>query len=324
MNILILSSGSRVKLVEYFLDGFHKNGGKVFTADCSPQAPTLYISDGYFLLPEINDVTYINEVINICNINNIDAVISLIDPELSILSKNKELFKKNNIFLVVSENEQIELCFDKFSMSEFLTQNNINTPKTYNNFNLLKKDLEKKILDFPLFMKPKCGSASLNMLKIDNARELIEFENSRPSDFIVQEFIDGKEYGVDVYVDFISGKPIEIFIKEKLKMRAGETDKSVSIDSEKIKNFVINTLQEFNLKGPLDIDIFENNGELKISEINPRFGGGYLHAHESGCDFVKLLENNLSGITNVSNEKIYRKTTMMKYSEVLVLEGDVR
>jgi carbamoyl-phosphate synthase large subunit len=75
-------------------------------------------------------------------------------------------------------------------------------------------------------------------------------------------------------------------------------------------------------RGQIDIDIFEINGEYYISEVNPRFGGGYPHAYESGCDHMKLILNNLQGKVNEKKIGAYEEGIyMMKYNELKVLRG---
>lgn len=315
MDLLILSSGSRVKLVEYFVRAFHKNNAKVYTADCSELAPSLYISDGYFIVPKIDSPNYIDTIIDICNKNNISAVMSLIDPELSLLAKNEALLKENNITPIVSSYKIVETCFNKLDFYRFCKENSVPTVETFDYDVTILDKLEK----YPYFAKPKFGSASLDMHKIECPSDFKTIINE--DNYIIQEFIEGKEFGVDVYVDFLSGNIVEMFIKEKIKMRAGETDKSVSIYSKEIEELVIKLLNTMDLCGPIDIDIFQTKeGEFLISEVNPRFGGGYLHAQESGCDFPSLIMNNLLGIKNSKSKMIYRETVMMKYSELIFKE----
>ena len=322
MDILILSSGSRVKLVEYFMRKFKLNGCKVYTADCSELAPTLYVSDGYFIVPRISEKNYIDVIIEICVQNKIGAVLSLIDPELSLLARNKNLFESNNIIPIISDYSDVELCFDKYKMYQYLIENKIDTPKTFNNMTEVKLKLKQDELSLPLFCKPKNGSASLNMGLVKSVEDINSYKGN--DEFIVQEYVQGKEYGIDVYIDIISGEIIEIFIKEKLTMRAGETDKSISVDSKRIKNLVKEVLSGLNLKGPIDIDIFEYENRLMISEINPRFGGGYLHAQEAGCDFINYIYNNINGEVNKPVEKEYKKSVMLKFSDVIYNEDGAR
>ena len=100
-------------------------------------------------------------------------------------------------------------------------------------------------------------------------------------------------------------------------MRAGETDKAVSFKDPKLFELIEKFALEAGYCGQIDIDIFDVNGEYYISEVNPRFGGGYPHAYESGCDHMKLILNNLNGVANEKNIGTYEDGIyMMKYNEV--------
>jgi len=137
---------------------------------------------------------------------------------------------------------------------------------------------------------------------------------------IIQEFIDGTEYGVDVYTDIISTKPVAIFIKQKIKMRAGETDKSVSVKDLKLFDFIKSFVSKVGLIGIIDIDIFKVNNEYLILEVNPRFGGGYPHAYECGVNIPKMIINNIKG--KINNEEIGHYDEgiyMMKYNEIKII-----
>ena len=138
---------------------------------------------------------------------------------------------------------------------------------------------------------------------------------------MIQEFMDGIEYGADTYIDMISSEPVTIFIKEKIKMRAGETDKSVSVKDEELIHLIKRFVKVAGFKGIIDIDIFKVNGEYYISEVNPRFGGGYPHAYECGVNIPGMIINNLEGNDNTNmigqyDEDVY----MMKFNEVKIIK----
>ena len=131
--------------------------------------------------------------------------------------------------------------------------------------------------------------------------------------------MDGQEIGADAYIDMISGEVVSIFTKKKIKMRSGETDKAVSFKDPKLFALVERFVSEAGYVGQIDIDIFDINGKYYISEVNPRFGGGYPHAYESGCDHMKLILNNLQGKANEKNIGAYEDGVyMMKYNEVKI------
>jgi carbamoyl-phosphate synthase large subunit len=140
---------------------------------------------------------------------------------------------------------------------------------------------------------------------------------------IIQEFLNGQELGVDVYVDMLSKKVVSIFIKEKTAMRAGETDKAKSLKSEVLFNLIIELLGKTELIGPIDIDVFDINGEYYISEINPRFGGGYPLAYECGLNFPKYILNNISGKENMPRIGDYEENVYMLKHDTLIIKKDI-
>ena len=134
---------------------------------------------------------------------------------------------------------------------------------------------------------------------------------------MIQEFLKGQEIGADVYIDMITGEVVSIFTKKKLKMRAGETDKAVSFKDEKLFELIKRFVSEAGYRGQIAIDI---DGEYYISEVNPRFGGGYPHAYECGVNHMKLIVNNLEGKANecVIGENYDNGVYMMKYNEIMM------
>ena len=136
---------------------------------------------------------------------------------------------------------------------------------------------------------------------------------------MIQEFLNGQEIGADCYIDMISREVVSIFTKKKLVMRAGETDKAVSFKDEKLFALIEEFINESGFLGQIDIDIFEIKGDYYISEVNPRFGGGYPHAYECGCNHMQLILNNLKEQINKSCIGFYEENVyMMKYNELLV------
>src|SRR5690625_1185200 len=232
MNILILSCGTRNKIVQYFKKEL-AGTGVVVAADSSELAPALYEADKHYIVPRIDQEGYLDRIFSICKENNIKGVLSLIDSELNILAKHKKEFIKIGVTPIVSDFEVIETCFDKYKMFELLTQNGFQNVNSYVDKEEFFNDIEAEIINYPVFVKPVKGSASLNINKVASEEE-IELLFNQYDNLIIQEYMDGTEYGVDVYVDMISNEPVSIFIKEKIAMRAGETDKSVSVKDEQL------------------------------------------------------------------------------------------
>jgi len=219
---------------------------------------------------------------------------------------------------IISEYDSVELCFDKYKMFQKLRELNIPTGKCFIDREEFYRAVEVGEINYPVFVKPVKGSASIHINKV-NSREEVEVLFSLYDNLMIQEFMDGTEYGADVYIDMISGKTKAIFTKEKILMRAGETDKSVSMKDPKLFELIQRFVEEIGFRGIIDIDIFKINGTYYISEVNPRFGGGYPHAYACGMNVPKLILTNLTGHENENEIGHYEEQKyMMKYNEIMI------
>ncbi len=319
MNILILAAGTRNKIVHYFKKTLN-NIGSVVATDTSKLAPAIYDADKYYIVPPITEEGYIDKILEICKKEQISGVLSLIDPELSLLAANEEKFNELGVTIIGSPYDLCEMALDKMQMYEWLKTHGYNCAQSWMNKEEFYKAVDAGEVSYPVFVKPCRGSASISISKVYD-KETMDILFAHEDDLMIQEFLDGQEIGADVYIDLISGEVVSIFTKEKIKMRAGETDKAVSFKDpvlfELIERFVI----EAGYRGQIDIDIFNVDGKYCISEVNPRFGGGYPHAYESGCDHMKLILNNLRGIVNEKNIGAYEAGVyMMKYNELKIVK----
>lgn len=322
MNILILAAGTRNKIIQYFKKTF--NGiGNVIATDASLLAPAIYDADYYYIVPSIFEDGYIETILSICRTEHISGVLSLIDPELSLLAANEEKFRNIGTIIIGSPYEKCEMAIDKMQMYEWLKEHNYYCARSWMDKEEFYKAVNEEEITYPVFVKPHRGSASICISKVYD-KETVELLFSRGDDLMIQEFLDGQEIGADVYIDLISGEVISIFTKKKIKMRAGETDKAVSFKDPKLFELIEQFVLEAGFKGQIDIDIFDVCGHYYINEVNPRFGGGYPHAYESGVDHMKLILNNLNGIANKKKIGVYDEGIyMMKYNEVMIKnEGD--
>lgn len=317
MNILILSAGTRNKIVKYFKKavGF---GGRVIATDMNELAPAVYEADKFYKVPRITDNGYLDVILSICKKENIKGVLSLIDPELALLAKYKKEFESVGTTIIGSSCELCERALDKIKMYEWLKEHGYYCAKSYIDRDKFYEDVEAGKVSYPVFVKPVCGSASIAISKVyDN--ETVELLFNKNENLMIQEFLHGQEIGTDVYIDMISGEVVSVFTKKKILMRAGETDKAVSFKDKKLFDLIKKFCKESGWLGQIDIDIFDVDGEYYISEVNPRFGGGYPHAYECGCDHMKLIINNLNGIVNEATIGQYEEGVfMMKYNEIMV------
>lgn len=319
MNFLILAAGTRNKIVQYFRKTF-AGLGKIIATDTSTLAPAIYDADKYYIVPAISEEGYVDIILDICKKEKIKGVISLIDPELSLLAANEKRFKEIGVTFIGSSYELCEMALDKMQMYEWLQSHSYNCARSWMDKNVFFKAVENGEVSYPVFVKPYRGSASISISKVYD-KETIDLLFDHEEDLMIQEFLDGQEIGADVYIDMISGEVVSIFTKKKIKMRAGETDKAISFKDKKLFVLIEKFVLETGFRGQIDIDIFEIDGEYYISEVNPRFGGGYPHAYEAGCNHMNMILENLYGRSNVRCIGSYEDNIiMMKYNEVMIKE----
>lgn len=319
MNFLILAAGTRNKIVQYFKRTF-EGVGTVVATDASTLGPAIYDADKYYIVPPISDYGYIDIILDICKKEQIKGVLSLIDPELSLLAANEEKFKAIGVTIIGSSYDLCEMALDKMQMCEWLKVHGYNCARSWMDKEDFYNALSVGEVFFPVFVKPYSGSASINISKVFD-KETVDLLFAHENDLMIQEFLDGQEIGADVYIDLISGEVVSIFTKKKIKMRAGETDKAVSFKDPVLFDLIERFVNEAGYRGQIDIDIFEVDGEYYIGEVNPRFGGGYPHAYECGCNHMKMILNNLNGVANERQIGAYEEGVyMMKYNEAKVVK----
>ncbi len=286
MRILLTSAGRRGYLVKFFREALTDND-QIWGADNSKYAPAFHYCDNAFLLPKVTDDSYVDTLISFCKKNKIDIVIPLIDPELEVLAAQRQRFYDENIMAVISPPKTIEITFDKYLTYQFGKDNSINVPVTVLSVEEALKLIDDGKLNWPVAVKHRKGSASKYIFYCHSEKQLRHAFEQCPSPMI-QEFIDGDEYGYDLFGNF-EFKPISVFCKKKLKMRAGETDKATSTDSKELIDFGLKILQNLQLFGPMDVDVLISPEGPKLLEMNPRFGGGYPCSHLAGANFPAKL-----------------------------------
>ena len=309
MNILFTCAGRRTYLLKYFKENMSAED-KVVATDMQLTAPALQAADVRLQVPAVYDPQYIDITLNICKEQKIDALISLNDLELPILAENKAKFEALGIIVIVSDPEVIDIAFDKYKTAQWVESIGLNAPKTYVTLASAKEALAKGEIAFPLFMKPRWGSGSIGLETIDDMEELDVYYHllmkkikktilataSVGDEYImIQEKLTGKEFGLDVMND-LEGNNIGVSVKQKLAMRAGETDKAITVDLSEVREMGATIGRNLKHIGNLDVDIMQRaNGDYCVLELNPRFGGGYPFSYEAGANMPLAILKWLRG-----------------------------
>lgn len=303
MNILFTCAGRRTYLLKYFKENLAE-GDKVVATDMQLSAPALQVADVKIQVPAVYDPEYVNITLDICRELKIDALLSLNDLELPILAENKARFEELGVKVIVSSPEVIDIAFDKYKTAQWVEALGLVAPKTYVRLEDAKKALAAGEIEFPLFMKPRWGSGSIGLESIADMEELDIYYNllmkkikktilataSVGDEYImIQEKLTGAEFGLDIMND-LNGQNVGVSVKQKLAMRAGETDKAVTVDLPEVREMGRKIGEALGHIGNLDVDIMQRaDGAYCVLELNPRFGGGFPFSYEAGVNMPKAI-----------------------------------
>ena len=311
MNILFTCAGRRTYLLKYFKENMQE-GDKIVATDMQLSAPALQAADVKLQVPAVYADNYIDKTLNICKEFAIDALISLNDLELPILAEQKERFEALGVKVIVSDTQVIDIAFDKYKTAQWVESLGLNAPKTYIRLADVKNAISTDKVSFPLFLKPRWGSGSIGLETVEDMEELEKIYEqlfkkikktilataSVGDEYImIQEKLTGKEYGLDVMND-LEGNFIAVSVKQKLAMRAGETDKAITVDLPEVREIGATIGRNLKHIGNLDVDIMQrDNGDYCVLELNPRFGGGFPFSYEAGVNLPKAIIEWLKGNT---------------------------
>jgi len=309
-SILITAIGKRVQLIKHLKQSF-----RIVGIDASILNPAKNFTDIFYQVPRYTQENYAEELMKICLKENVKMIIPLFEKEFLTLLKFKNEFESKGIKLLLSDKKVIEICNGKFYTYEFFKNWKIKTPKSYMTEEVT--DLQ----EFPLIIKPEDGMGSEGVYKVHNENELLFFCRyvSNP---IIQEFIQGTEYTIDVLCDF-NGKVISAVPRERLEIRAGEVSKSRTVKNKDIIEKTAELIEKLNkegtVRGPVTVQCIVNETGIYFIEINPRFGGGVPLSFEAGVNYGKYLSQMLEGKEVKSIIGEFKEITMLRYDEAVFI-----
>ncbi len=295
MNVLLTCAGRRNYLIQFFREALGPDG-RVFAADACAHAPALREADEAFILPLLSDPAYLDRLLAICQERRVDLLISLNDHELPLIARQHDRFREIGVFPVVSSPTVIETCYDKWRAFTFLQANGIPTARTYRSLDAAHGALAAGEIVFPLVVKPRWGSSSSGIEHVRDDEELRlvyalatkRYGLLADQSILIQERLDGDEYGLDVIND-LEGRYATTLAKRKLVMRSGETDRAITVCHAGLERLGETLSGALGHIGNLDCDVFVSGERCAVLEMNPRFGGGYPFAHAAGANLPAAL-----------------------------------
>lgn len=305
MNVLLTSVGRRNYLVDYFKNAIKPYGGKVYAINSDLNSSAMFAADFHAQAPLIYDDLYPDFILDYCIKNKINLVFSLFDIELPRLAILKYTLSNYGITAVVGDEWLTNMANDKWETQSFLLKNGFNCVPTYISLEKFKRDHIAKKVNFPVFVKPRWGMGSISVNKSESIGDVefyfrkthlkikegwLKFESSldESGSVLIQESLPGVEFGLDVINDLEGNHQITV-VKQKLSMRAGETDCAITVKQPALEELGEQLARLTKHPGNMDVDVFFDGKDAFVLELNPRFGGGYPFSHQAGIDLPSAI-----------------------------------
>lgn len=291
MNILFTSVGRRVELLQAFRDAFKSLNvkGQIVAIDIDPLAPALKLADRFYLVPRLDSPEYISTLLNVCRDEQIDLIFPLIDPDIPVLARHRSEIEKTGAQLAVVSQEAAEIVSDKWLTYQFFGNLKVPSPLSW-----LPTNLEPSLAQYPLFIKPRFGSAAKHTYRIDNPSELIFFSSYVP-DPIIQEYVTGTEITCDVSCD-LAGDVFAVVQRKRIEVRWGEVAKGVTVNYPEITAACLRIAKKLPARGPITVQCIVRDGLPHFTEINARFGGGMPLGIAAGVNAPRWILARMIGL----------------------------
>ena len=318
LNIMLTCVGRRVALLESFRRAMADLGlkGRLYGADHSALAAGFHVADEGLLVPSVRGPGYVEALVEHCRRRGVGLVVPLIDWELPVLAGEQKAFEAAGARLVISSQRVVDICRDKRQTFEFLKARGFDTPEVLSYAQALGGP-------FPLFMKPRFGSSAKDVHYVPD-RESLEFYHESDAETVIQEYVRGKEFTVDVYAG-LDGVPRVAVPRRRMEVRGGEVSKARTVRHAEIIRQSLRLVEALGeCRGVITLQCFltpENS--IRFIEINPRFGGGAPLAIQAGADFpLWLIEEHLGRRPDIQAEDWKDGLVMLRYDAAVFRRSD--
>jgi carbamoyl-phosphate synthase large subunit len=274
VNLLFTSVGRRVELLRSFRNAYGELGirGRMVAVDIDPLAPALGLADVTYIVPRLEHPDYVPTLVQILKRERVAVVFPLIDPDVPVLAANRRALETTGARLAVVSKRAAEIAADKWRTGEFFSGLGLTVPRSW-----LPGQLDPAEADYPLFIKPRFGSASQQTFRVENPRQLDFFSDYVPEP-ILQEYLPGPEITNDVICD-LEGKVVSVVSRQRIRVRGGEVTVGKTVFDSRIADACVQIAGALPAVGPITVqcmmkEVAGGRSKPAFTEINARLGGG--------------------------------------------------
>ncbi len=319
-NVLVSSAGRRVVLIRHLRSALHDLGleGQVFAADLSFASSACQAADRAFPAPLFSSGTFVDDMLRLCEREQISLIVPTIDTELMFYAENRQRFADLGTTLCVSSPQTIEIGADKAKTHAWMIEHGHPVPRQARIADVLASPGDWPT---PLIVKPARGSSSVGLSRVKSHDELTLID--KPERMVVESMASGDEYTIDVYIDR-TGRPRCSVPRKRLETRGGEVSKGMTVRHRKLQDLAEQIAAQLpGAFGVINIQIFydEKTHAMAVIEINPRFGGGYPLTHEAGAHCTHwLIEDCLGREVSAKPDQWRDGLVMLRYDEAIYVD----
>jgi carbamoyl-phosphate synthase large subunit len=284
--------------------------GKVIATDLNPLSAGLYLADRGYVVPAADDTNFLSSVVEIIHNDDVEVILPTSGFDILPYSQNKEMLRDLGVIPVISDYDVIESCTDKLKF--------YNSLRTHFELPFTSSDISE-MDDFPCIIKPIHGKGSRNVFLCSDLHELTRI-SSKYDGMLVQEYLPGTEYTVDVMSD-LDGRALFAIPRERIEVKSGICSKGRIVNDKQLIQISMDLTNHLGLIGPSCVQMkLDSHGLPKILEVNPRMGGATIMATYAGANFPKIIIDLVKGEDIVL--PTIREISVVRYYEEIVLDDD--
>jgi len=289
---------------------------RFIAGDCDPLSTGLFLADKKYIVPLVKDPEFIPLLLEIFRKENVDIALPIYSADFPVFRENKKLFEENRVRTYAPSERALEISNNKYLVSKYFQSIQVPVPKSWLAEDILTMNLFD--LPYPLFMKKISGSGTRGIQIIKDKKDLEYFAKSG---FVLQEYVEGEEYTIDVISD-LEGNMIAASPRKRIKVYGGLSVISETIKDDEIVAYTKRIVEDLHLPGPSNIQCKRTlEGKLYFYDINPRFASGGLPlAIAAGLNIPEILIRMLMGWEIPKKIKIKEGVIMIRYWDSIFVE----
>jgi len=274
--VLFTCAGQRVDIVT----AFRAAGATTIATDVDQLAPALYHADHRALVPRVDAFGYIDALRDLVELHDVRLIVPLTDLDHLVLAEARD--DLGGAVVLVPGPETIARCSDKYQAHVFFEEQGIGSPPTW-----LATELPDE-LRFPVLVKARKGFGSRHIYRAENHTELEFFLHYTTAESMVQCACLGTEFSIDVFND-LEGRCLAAIPRTMIESKGGESIKGMTIKDADLIEFAVRASEALRIIGPANVQCFrEPDGQLQVTDVNPRFGGGFPLPTAAGSRYPEL------------------------------------